>query len=124
MEAQGDLSHIVPYDFQNHAGQGLGRDHAGAVARMDARLLDMLHDCPDQHILAVAHRIHIDLHCILEEVVDKHRMLPGDPHRFSHVDLQPRLVVDDLHGSPSQDIGGPNQDRIAYLCRHRLCFIG
>jgi len=122
IQAQSDLPHIVPYHFQNHAGQCLGRYHAGAVTRMDARLLDVLHDRPDQDILAVAHRIHIYLHCILEEVVYEHGMLPGDPHRLPHVDLQPGLVVDDLHGPSSQDIGGPHQDRIADLCRHRLGF--
>ncbi len=45
---------------------------------MDARLLDMFHDAADEHILAVAERIDIDLDRIREIAVEEQRILAED----------------------------------------------
>ena len=47
------------------------RDHAGRVAGMDARLLDVLHDPGDGHLGAVAERVHVHLDGVLEEAVEQ-----------------------------------------------------
>ena len=53
------------------------RDHAGAVAGVDARLLDVLHDAADDDGAGgVRDRVHVELDGILEELVDQDRM-PG-----------------------------------------------
>ena len=55
--------------------QGDGRDHAGRVAGVHARLLDVLHDGADVDVLAVADGIDVDLGGVLEEAVDEHRVV-------------------------------------------------
>jgi hypothetical protein len=48
------------------------RDHAGAVAGVDTRLLDVLHDRPDHDSPGgVSNGIDVDLDGIFEEAVDK-----------------------------------------------------
>ena len=42
-------------------GQRVHRQRAGAVARMDAGLLDVLHDAGDEGVLAVAQAVDVDL---------------------------------------------------------------
>ena len=52
------------------------RHHAGAVAGMDARLLDVLHDAADDDRAGrIGDRIDVELDGILEELVDQDRML-------------------------------------------------
>ena len=47
------------------------RQHAGAVAGVDAGLLDVLHDPADPDVLAVAQRVDVDLDRVLEEAVEE-----------------------------------------------------
>ncbi len=49
-----------------------GKEQA-EVARMHARLFDMLHHAADEHLLAVGKRIDVDLDRIAEIRVDQHR---------------------------------------------------
>jgi predicted NAD/FAD-binding protein len=53
--------------------QAVWRQRAGAVARMDAGLLDMLHHACHDDIVPVADRIHVDLDRIAQIAVDQHR---------------------------------------------------
>ena len=53
------------------------RDHAGRVAGVHAGLLDVLHDRPDPHRLAVAERVHVHLDRVLEEAVQEDRAVAG-----------------------------------------------
>src|SRR5499426_933982 len=77
--------------------QGIGRQCAGGVARVDARLLDVLHDAAHDHALAICDGVHVHLQGILEELVHEDGMLGADAHRFAHVGLEVLAVVDDLH---------------------------
>ena len=45
----------------------IGRQRAGRIARVDAGLLDVLHDARDEHLAAIAERIDIDLDRVLQE---------------------------------------------------------
>ena len=72
----------------------------------------MLHDRTDEHVLAIAYGIHIDLNGTLKEVVDEHRMLGRDPYSLIHVPVQVVLVIYYLHGPSSQYIGGAHQHRV------------
>ena len=53
------------------------RQHAGAVAGVDAGLLDVLHDPADPDVLAVAQRVDVDLDRVLEEAVEEDRAGPS-----------------------------------------------
>jgi hypothetical protein len=55
------------------AARGSAAAAAGAVARMHAGFLDMLHDAGDVHRLAVAERVDIDFHGAGEIAVEQHR---------------------------------------------------
>ena len=60
-----------------------GGQHAGGVARVDARLLDVLHHRGDAGLVPVAERVDVDLDRVLEEAVDEQR--PRTPARLAHV---------------------------------------
>ena len=67
-------------DLREHLlAERVRRQHAGRVARVDARLLDVLHDAGDPDVLAVAERVDVDLDRVLEEAVEKDRA--GRPAR-------------------------------------------
>ena len=53
------------------AGKRVRRQHARRVARVNAGLLDVLHDAADDGLLAVAHAVDVDLDGVLQELVDE-----------------------------------------------------
>ena len=60
------------------AAERVRRQHAGRVARVDAGLLDVLHDPADPDVLAVAQRVDVDLDRVLHEAVEEDRALRAD----------------------------------------------
>ncbi|KIU01300.1 hypothetical protein QU39_00050, partial [Staphylococcus aureus] len=77
--------------------QAVGRDRAGAVARMDARFLDMLEHAGDHHVGAVGDRIHVHFDCVTEILVDQHGAVARDLHRGLDVVVELLGRVHDLH---------------------------
>ena len=72
-------------------GELEGRDHARAVAGVDAGLLDVLHDAADDDVPArVGERVHVDLGRVLEELVDEDRVLGRRLDRVPHVAIERR----------------------------------
>ena len=68
----------------------------------------------DQDVLAVAERVDVDLDGVLEELVDQDRVVGRDARRARASSSWSRaLLVDDLHGPAAQDVGRPDQDRVA-----------
>ena len=90
---------------------------------MHARLFNVLHDRADNYLLAIADQIHVDLDRRIEEVVQQYRALIADFHRSAHVAAQLLFVVDDLHGTPTQNIGRTNDDGIRDLLGSRDAFL-
>ena len=88
---------------------------------MHARLLDVLHDAADDHVLAVAaivdHRVDVDLDRVVEEAVEQHRRIVGHLDRFAHVALEIALLVHDLHRAAAEHVRRPHHQRIADLRR-------
>ena len=82
---------------------------------MHAGLLDVLHDAADQHFLAVADRVDVDLDRVVQEAVEQHRRIVADLHRLAHVALEVALLVHDLHRAPAQHVRRPHDERIADL---------
>ena len=48
------------------------RQAAGRITRVNARLLDVLHDTADEHAFAIGQAIDIDLDGIIEEPIEQH----------------------------------------------------
>ncbi len=66
----------LPLDLGDDVvGQAVGRQRAGAVARMDAGFLDMLEHAGDHDIVAVADRVDVDLD---RRRADTGRSAPGE----------------------------------------------
>ncbi len=98
-------------------GQGGRRDETGRVARVHARLLDVLHHRADEHVRAVGDRVDVDLDRPLEEPIDQDRMIRTRRGRRHHEPLELRLLVHDLHRPAAQDVRRPNDDREPDLAR-------
>ena len=58
-QGQAQLFRILADDVEVIVADLVGRQHAGAVAGVDARLFDVLHDAADHDPLAVADRVHV-----------------------------------------------------------------
>ena len=101
-------------DPVDHLGpEGDGRQRAGRVAGVDAGLLDVLHHATEIELAAVVERVDVDLHGVVEELVDQHRVLRGDLGGPVDVGGQGGLVVDDLHPAAAEHVRGPHQHRVA-----------
>ena len=84
---------------------------------MHARLLDVLHDRADDHLLAVAHGVHVHFHRLFQKAIQEHGRGVGDVHRLGEVAGKLGLVVDDFHGPAAQNVGRTHHQRIADLSR-------
>jgi hypothetical protein len=73
IEGFGELFGGVADAVLHGGAEAEGRDDAGAVARVDAGLFDVLHDGTDDGGLAIADAIDIDLGGVFEEAVDEKR---------------------------------------------------
>jgi hypothetical protein len=71
---------------------------------VDPRLLDMLHDPPDVHLLLVRDRVHVDLHVVFHELVHEDRVLGIGADTGPQIQVQILVVVDDLHPPPAEDV--------------------
>ena len=113
----------APHLLHLGLGDEVRGQHAGRVARVDAGVLDVLHDSPDDAPGAVADGVHVRLEGVLQEAVDQHGMVRRHPGRPGEVAPERVVVVDDLHGPAAQDVAGTDQDRIADPARHRDGFV-
>ena len=65
------------------------RDDTGAVARVNARLLDVLHDAADDHrARRIRHGVDIEFKGVLEEAIDQHRPVVRHIHRARHIAVE------------------------------------
>ncbi len=110
------------------------RQQAGAVARMDASFLDMLHDARNKAVLAVAQAIDVHFDGFGQIGVEQKRVLAEKRvdlaglvvrifgldvfrYQFRHgveqIGLQAALVMDNLHGAATQNIRRAHDQREA-----------
>ena len=82
---------------------------------MHARLLDVLHDAADHHVLAVAERVDVDLDRVVQEAVEQHRRVVRHLDRLAHVALEVAPVVDDLHRAASEHVRRAHDERVSDL---------
>jgi hypothetical protein len=91
---------------------------------VDAGFLDMLHDAADEHFLAVAEGIDIDLGGVLEKAVNEHGTFLRVDDGLPHVAVDGSFVVGDDHGASAEDVAGTDQDRVADLAGDLTSFGG
>ena len=114
-ERQGEQTHLPPQLRLQLERQADRRRHRGRVARVDPRLFDVFEDAADDDPLAVGDCVDVDLDRALEEVVEQDRAVRVDGGRLPEVLLELVVTVDDLHGPPAENVGGPHEHREAEL---------
>src|SRR5262245_7105041 len=112
-ELAGQRDGGAPDALELAVGEGEGGDRHGAVARVDARHFDVLHDAGDEHVVPVGEGVDVDLDGVLDELVHEDGMVGVHVGGFLDVLLEHLLVVADGHGSPAEDVARANEDRVA-----------
>ena len=121
-DAGGDTAGRLADPVDHVTAERHRRKRARGVARVDAGLLDVLHDSADVELGAVVQRVDVDLDGVVEEAIDEQRgsgrddRLVLDPlevvgHRLG--------VVDDLHAAPAEHVTRAHEHRIADVLRDR-----
>ena len=105
---------VADFGFYFFGERGRG-DDAGAVAAVDAGLLDVLHDGADDGGVAVGDAVDIDFGGVVEEAVDEHGALGRGGNGVAHVVAEFVVGVDDLHGAAAEDEAGADENGIADL---------
>ena len=82
---------------------------------MDASFLNVFEHAGDEHGLAIAEGIDVDLGGARQILVDQHRRVAADGQGGLDVAGQLFLVADDLHGPAAEHVGGPDDHREADL---------
>src|ERR1700732_3804705 len=85
------------------------------MAGVDAGFLDVLHDAPDHHILAVRECVHVNFNRVFQKFVDEDRPVLRILNGLLHVLLNRVFFVGDDHGPPSDYIRRTNQHRESNL---------
>src|SRR5271166_69579 len=106
-------------DLLRQAGWGQG---AARIPGVDPRLLDMLHDAADQHVLPVTDRVDVDLDREVEKAVEQHRTVVRYLDRIDHVLAQIVFVENDFHRAAAEHVAGAHHQRESDVAReqHRL----
>ena len=90
---------------------------------MHARLLDVLHDGPDEHLAGrISNRIDINLGGVFKETIDQYRPFGrqtaffaerSEARQLLHCSAQTVIVVDDLHCAPTKHVRRTYERRVA-----------
>ena len=105
-------------------GDEIRRHDAGAVAGVNARLFDVLHDAADDDGAGlVGNRIDVELERIFDELVDEHGMLGRRIDGVRHVAIERAHVVHDRHPSAAEHVGRPHDDRETDFLRRFARFL-
>ena len=88
--------------LKNFRFQGNGGEHAGAVATVNTRFLDMFHDATDDGIVTIGNGIHINFNGPVQKPVHQNRLSGRHLDRSLHVIFQILAVIDDFHGPSPQ----------------------
>ena len=86
---------------------------------MNARLLDVLHDCTDHGRFAVRNAIDIDLNRIFKKTIDQHWTIRRYLNGAGHITPKILLIIDKLHGAPAENEARPNKCWIANFPGYR-----
>src|SRR5205823_3491938 len=82
---------------------------ACTVTAVNARLLDVLHDCTDHGRFAVRNAIDIDLDRVFKKTIDQHGTIRRYLNGAGHVTSKILLIIDKLHGASAENEARPNK---------------
>ena len=123
MEASADTCSIINDSILNILRDHLRRIHGDRIPGMDACTFNMLHNTRDINIFAVSNSIRFQLPAHDVAVYKDRRIVADLLHRSSHIDPELTIIMDDLHGTPAQDIAGPYKHGITDTVCNDKCFI-
>src|SRR3990167_7379797 len=112
-ELQGHFLDLVADLVLDVLRQRVRRQRARRVTGVHTRLFNVLHDRADNHLLAIAHRVHVHFDGAVEEVIQQYRAVVGDLHSLTHVATQLFFLVDDFHRPTTQHVGWTHHQRVA-----------
>ena len=87
-------------------------DDACRVSRMDPCKLDVLHDCGNERLDAVADCVRLGLYRVVEKLVDKDGTFRRNVNSGVDVALEHLFMVNDFHCPSAQNIRGTDHERI------------
>mmetsp|Transcript_74452 Transcript_74452/g.205214 ORF Transcript_74452/g.205214 Transcript_74452/m.205214 type:complete len:251 (-) Transcript_74452:435-1187(-) len=96
-------------------GDGLRRQHESGVARVDARVLDVLRDGVHQQRAVLRDGVDIDLLAALDELAHDDGPVEGDVGGHAQVADQLFLRVGHIHRRARQHVRRPHQAGVAHL---------
>src|ERR1044072_1073030 len=99
------------------------RQNARRVARVYARLFEVLVDRRDDAGVFVCQRVHVKLCGAFEELIDQDGTIRRKANRVAHVFLETLFVVNHRHRASAKDITRTNQHRGTNLFRNTLCLV-
>ena len=111
---QGQLPGTLADPVEKFVAEIVGGINGDGVTAVNACPLDMLHDAGNQHVLPVRDYIHFQLgagHIF----VDEHRIVNASGEDPLHIPLCLLRTPGDGHVLPADDVGGPQQHRVAKL---------
>mmetsp|Transcript_17643 Transcript_17643/g.35857 ORF Transcript_17643/g.35857 Transcript_17643/m.35857 type:complete len:413 (-) Transcript_17643:174-1412(-) len=94
--------------------QRLLRQHQRRVARVHARVLDVLRHRVQQQTPLLSHRVDVDLAAVLDELRDDHGLVLGDLGRLAQVARQLLLRIRHIHRRAAQDVRRAHEARVAH----------
>ncbi len=112
------LFSVIADDAQVVEADFVRRQHAGAVAGMDASFFDVLHNPGNDHAFAVGDSVYIHLKGVFDELVNQHRIPWRNQRRLLQKMQQRLIVVGNGHGAPAEDERRPYQHRVANPFHH------
>ncbi len=119
LERQPELGRGLPDFAERRARHApVRRQHGVRIARMDARLFDVLHDPGDDDVLSVAERVDVELVGILEKPVDQDGPVRKSGDGLLEHRLEGVLVVGDAHRAASEHVARANEKREAEPAAH------
>ena len=111
--------------FNELRAEAVRRERARRVARVDAGLLNMLHDAADPDFVPVTHGVNVHFHRVVEEPIEEHRAVVAHLDRLTHVGLEILPAVDDIHRAAAKHVGRADNERVPdFVCHHDGVFFG
>src|SRR5437868_1440365 len=107
-QRHGMLAHLLDVVFVDQ----VRRKHAGRIAGVDSRVLDVLHHPADDDALSIRDRIYVRLEGILQKAIDQYGFVLRDAGGTLEIVGQRVFVVNDFHGASAKHVRRPYQHRI------------
>ena len=103
------LESVVAHAFEQRLRNVDCRQHARRIAGVNSGLFDVLHDSADHHVFAIRERVHVNLNCVFQKMIDQHRSVVRVLDSLFHVANDRLFVVGNHHGAAAEHVRRPHQ---------------